>query len=295
MPRILVVGRTGQLGTALATALPATTWPHSLMEAPELDLTDPVSIAAAVATTQPELVINAAAYTAVDAAENNVELAHAINATGPGLLAEAAHGAGAAIIHISTDYVFDGSRGPWRENDPTSPLGVYGASKLAGEQAVAAANPRHAIIRTAWVCSATGQNFVKTMLRLAETRDELRVVADQQGAPTFADDLAAAIIAMAPRIVAGQGLGLFHLSGAPATTWHGFAEAIFAEAARHGRKAPLVHPITTADYPTPARRPADSRLDCDRITAVHGVQPADWRQSLARTVAELLAPARPPE
>lgn len=295
MPRILVVGRTGQLGTALAGALPATCWPHSLMEAPELDLTDPVSIAAAVAATQPELVINAAAYTAVDAAENNAELAHAINATGPGLLAAAAHRAGAAIFHISTDYVFDGSRGPWRESDPTSPLGVYGASKLAGEHAVAAANPRHAIIRTAWVCSATGQNFVKTMLRLAETRDELRVVADQQGAPTFADDLAAAIIAMAPRIVAGQGLGLFHLSGAPATTWHGFAEAIFAEAAKHGRKAPLVHPITTADYPTPARRPADSRLDCDRITAVHGVQPADWRQSLARTVEALLAPARLPD
>jgi dTDP-4-dehydrorhamnose reductase len=289
MPRILVVGRTGQLGTALAEALPATSWPHSLMEAPELDLTDPASIAAAVAATRPELVINAAAYTAVDAAENNADLAHAINAIGPGLLAQAAASAGAAIIHISTDYVFDGSQGPWREHDAPAPLGVYGATKLAGEEAVAAANTRHAIIRTAWVCSATGHNFLKTMLRLGETRDELRVVADQQGAPTFADDLAEAIIAMAPRVVAGEGTGLFHLTGAPATTWHGFAEAIFAEAARHGRKAPVVHPITTAEYPTPARRPADSRLDCGRITELHGVQPADWRQSLARTVARLLA------
>jgi dTDP-4-dehydrorhamnose reductase len=288
MPRILVVGRTGQLGTALAEALPATSWPHHLMEAPELDLTQAASIAAALAATQPELVINAAAYTAVDAAETHVELAHAINATGPGLLAQAAAAAGAAIIHISTDYVFDGSQGPWREHDTPAPLGVYGATKLAGEQAVAAANPRHAIIRTAWVCSATGHNFLKTMLRLGETHEELRVVADQQGAPTFADDLAAAIIIMAPRVVAGQGTGLFHLTGAPATTWHGFAEAIFAEAAKHGRKAPLVHPITTAEYPTPARRPADSRLECGRITALHGVQPADWRLSLARAVERLL-------
>ncbi len=290
MPRILVVGRTGQVATALAQALPATGWHHVLMEAPELDLSDAASIAAAVAETRPDMVINVAAYTAVDAAETNRALAHAINATGPGLLAEAAHRAGAGIIHFSTDYVFDGSRGPWRETDLPAPLGVYGATKLAGEIAVAAANPRHAILRTAWVCSATGNNFLKTMLRLGETRDELRVVADQQGAPSFADDLADAVIAMVPRVLAGQGTGLFHLSGAPATTWHGFAEAIFVEAAKHGRKPPLVLPITTAEYPTPARRPADSRLDCSRILAEHGVAQADWRASLARAVAALLRP-----
>ncbi len=290
MPRILVVGRTGQVATALAQALPATGWPHSLMEAPELDLTDAASIAAAVAEARPDMVVNAAAYTAVDAAEANADLAHAINATGPGLLADAARKAGAAIIHFSTDYVFDGSAGPWREEQAPAPLGVYGATKLAGELAVAAANPRHAIIRTAWVCSPTGHNFLKTMLRLGETRDELRVVADQQGAPSFADDLADAVIAMVPGVMVGRGTGIFHLTGAPGTTWHGFAEAIFAEAEKHGRKAPRVLPITTAEYPTPARRPADSRLDCSRILAEHGVAQADWRASLARAVAVLLRP-----
>ena len=280
MPRILVVGRSGQLGTALAAALPATGWPFTVMEAPELDLTDAASIEAAVAQVRPEVVLNAAAYTAVDAAESNVDLAYAINATGPGLLAAAAAQAGAAMLHVSTDYVFDGSRGPWREDDQTGPLGVYGASKLAGERAVAVANPRHIILRTSWVCSATGHNFLKTMLRLAETRDELRVVADQQGAPTFADDLAAAMIQLVPKAVAGEGCGVFHLSGAPWTTWHGFAEAIMAAAG----KAVRVIPITTAEYPTPARRPADSRLDCTRIGAVHGIAPADWRRGMERAM-----------
>ena len=288
MPRILVVGRSGQVARALAEALPATDWPHSLMEAPELDLTDAASIAAAVAATRPDVVVNVAAYTAVDAAETDQALAHAVNAAGPGLLAEAAEKVGAAIIHFSTDYVFDGSAGPWREDQAPAPLGVYGATKLAGEIAVAAANPRHAILRTAWVCSATGNNFLRTMLRLGETRDELRVVADQHGAPTFADDLAAAVIAMIPALAQGHGTGIFHLTGAPGTTWHGFAAAIFAEAAKHGRRAPRLLPITTAEYPTPARRPADSRLDCSRILAVHGVAQADWRDSLARAVAVLL-------
>jgi len=288
MPRILVVGRTGQVATALAEALPATGWPHSLMEAPELDLTDAASIEAAIAATSPQMVVNVAAYTAVDAAEANRDLSYAINATGPGLLAAAAARVGAGIIHFSTDYVFDGTKGPWREDDTPAPLGVYGASKLAGEQAVAAANPRHATIRTAWVCSATGNNFLKTMLRLGESREELRVVADQQGAPTFADDLAAAVIAMVPKVMAGEGTGVFHLSGGPATTWHGFASAIFAEAEKHGRKPVRVLPITTAEYPTPAQRPADSRLDCSRIEAVHGVAQADWHASMARAIAVLL-------
>ena len=281
MARLLVVGRTGQVGSALAAALPATGWAFASMEAPELDLTDAASIAAAIEASRPDVVVNAAAYTAVDAAETNPHLAHAINATGPGLLAAAAAAAGAAILHFSTDYVFDGSRGPWREDDATAPLGVYGASKLAGEQAVAAANPRHIILRTSWVCSATGGNFLKTMLRLGASRDELRVVADQQGAPTFADDLADAVVRLVPRLMAGEGCGLFHLTGAPWTTWHGFAEAILA-----GQPVRVL-PITTAEYPTPARRPADSRLDCARITAVHGIVPADWRGGMARAVAAL--------
>ena len=280
MPRVLVVGRTGQVGAALAAALLSSGWPFLVTEAPELDLTDPGSIAAAVAAARPDVVVNAAAYTAVDAAESQPGLAYAINALGPGLLAAAAARVGAAMLHFSTDYVFDGSRGPWREDDTPAPLGVYGASKLAGEQAVAAANPRHIILRTSWVCSATGSNFLKTMLRLAQTRDELRVVADQHGAPTFADDLADAVIRLVPRLVAGQGLGLFHLTGAPWTTWHGFAEAIFAA---RGQKVSVL-PITTAEYPTPARRPADSRLDCARIRAVHDIEPADWRRGMERAM-----------
>lgn len=282
MPRILVVGRTGQVGTALEAALPATGWPFVVMEAPALDLTDAQSIEAAVAAARPDVVVNAAAYTAVDAAESEVELAYAINARGPGLLAAAAARAGAAILHFSTDYVFDGARGPWREDDATGPLGVYGASKLAGEHAVAAANPRHIILRTSWVCSATGHNFLKTMLRLAETRAELRVVADQRGAPTFADDLADTVVRLVPRLVAGEGYGLFHLTGAPWTSWHGFAEAIFA-----GRAGPSLVPITTADYPTPAQRPADGRLDCGRIARVHGITQPDWRAGLGRAMAVL--------
>ena len=282
MPRILVVGRTGQVGTALKAALPATGWPFVVMEAPALDLTDAQSIEAAVAAARPDVVVNAAAYTAVDAAESHVELAHAINARGPGLLAAAAARAGAAILHFSTDYVFDGTRGPWREDDATGPLGVYGASKLDGEHAVAAANPRHILLRTSCVCSATGHNFLKTMLRLAETRAELRVVADQWGAPTFADDLADAVVRLVPRLVAGEGHGLFHLTGAPWTSWHGFAEAIFA-----GRAGPRLMPITTADYPTPAQRPADGRLDCGRIARVHGIAQPDWRAGLGRAMAAL--------
>lgn len=283
-PRILVVGGNGQLGAALAARLPATGWPFLVTTRAGLDLADAGAIDAAVARARPDVVVNAAAYTAVDLAESQAELAHSINGRAPGLLAAAAARAGAAILHFSTDYVFDGSRGPWREDDAPAPLGVYGASKLAGERAVAASNPRHIILRTSWVCGATGHNFLRTMLRLAQTRDELRVVADQFGAPTFADDLAEAVVALVPALVRGHGPGVFHLTGAPWTSWHGFAQAILA--ARAGLR---VVPIPTADYPTPARRPADGRLDCARIEAVHGVVPADWRLGLGRVLAQLQA------
>ncbi|PWC27608.1 dTDP-4-dehydrorhamnose reductase [Teichococcus aestuarii] len=295
--RVLVAGRTGQLALALARRLPQDGHAVTALEAPELDLTDAASIARAVEQAAPEAIINAAAYTAVDRAEDEPELALAINATGAGLLAAAAAARGLPFLHVSTDYVFDGTKGaPYVETDPTAPASVYGRTKQAGEAAVMAANPRSAILRTAWVCSADGNNFLKTMLRLGAERPALSVVADQHGAPTFADDLADAIARMLPRLAAAPAgdpaFGLFHLTGAPWTTWHGFAAEIFAQAEKRGAKVPALSAITTDQYPTKARRPADGRLDCSRITAVHGIQPADWRQSLARCLEQLL-PAAP--
>ncbi len=285
--RVLVAGREGQVARALLARLLPEGHQVTALEPPELDLTDRASIAAAVEAAAPDLVVNAAAYTAVDRAEDQPELAEAVNATGAGWLAAAAAARGAPFVHFSTDYVFDGLKGsPYTEADPTSPLGVYGATKEAGERAVLAANPRSAVIRTAWVCSADGANFVKTMLRLAKEREEIRVVADQHGAPTFAADLADAVARMAPRLLAApagdEAFGLFHLSGAPHTTWHGFTAEILAQAGRRGHPVPKLTPIATADYPTKAKRPADGRLDCAKITRIHGVAPADWRVSLGR-------------
>ncbi len=294
--RVLVVGRQGQIATELAARLPAAGHQALCLEPPELDLTSADSIAAAVAAFGPEAVVNAAAYTAVDKAEDDTALAFAVNGTGPGLLGEAAARAGIPVVHYSTDYVFDGTKPtPYAEDDPPAPVGVYGASKLEGERRLHAANPRSVTLRTAWVCSPHGGNFVKTMLRLGADRPELRVVADQQGAPTFADDLADAAVALLPRLAAAPAgdpvFGVFHLSGTPHTTWHGFAEAIFAGAAARGRgPAPVIHAITTADYPTRARRPANSRLDCTRAARVLGIAPGDWRQGLARCLDALIGP-----
>ncbi|MFH5926737.1 dTDP-4-dehydrorhamnose reductase [Roseomonas xinghualingensis] len=290
--RVLVAGRTGQLAITLAERLPRDGHAVTAMEAPELDLTDPASIARAVEQVAPDAIVNAAAYTAVDKAESQRDLAFAVNATGAGLLAEAAARRGLPFVHVSTDYVFPGDGGaPYTEDAPTGPLGVYGESKLAGERAVMAANPRSAILRTAWVCSPHGNNFVRTMLRLGQEREAVSVVADQQGAPTFAADLADAIACILPRLVAPAGdeaFGVFHLTGSPWTTWHGFAEAIFEGAAARGRPAPRLSAITTADYPTPARRPADGRLDCSRIARIHGIQAADWRISLSQCLDALI-------
>jgi dTDP-4-dehydrorhamnose reductase len=192
------------------------------------------------------------------------------------------------LIHISTDYVFDGSKdAPYTEDDATGPTGVYGASKLAGEQAVLESGAHAAILRTAWVYNATGKNFVRTMLNVAQKTNTLRVVADQHGCPTNAGDLADAILAVADRMSAGWDpsyAGVFHAAGTGSTSWHGFAQAIFAEAARHGRPEPTVTGITTAEYPTPAKRPANSRLDCSKLARVFGVRLPDWQPSLARTV-----------
>jgi dTDP-4-dehydrorhamnose reductase len=279
--RVLIIGRTGQLATELLARLPDAVG----LEPPEFDMTDPAQVAAAFDRHRPEAVINAAAYTAVDRAEDDRALAFAVNATGPRLLGEAASRAGVPVVHFSTDYVFDGAKPtPYVETDAPDPIGAYGASKLAGEILLHLAQPRSVTFRTAWVCSPHGGNFVKTMLRFGAEREELRVVADQHGAPTFAADLADAAIAVLPRLVAAKAgepcFGVFHLSGAPYTTWHGFAEAIFAGAAKRGHKVPRLVPITTAEYPTKAKRPANSRLDCSKAAERLGVRAADWRVSL---------------
>lgn len=294
--RVLVAGRSGQLARALAARLPADGHEVIALEPPALDLADRASLAAAMAAVAPDLVVNAAAYTAVDRAEDEPGPARAVNAEGAGWLAAAAAARGVPFLHFSTDYVFDGLKGsPYVEDDPPNPLGVYGATKAEGERLVLAANPRSVVIRTAWVCSPHGSNFVKTMLRLAAEREELRVVADQHGAPTFAEDLAAAAARLAPRLVAAPAgdaaFGLFHLCGAPHTSWHGFAQEILDQAARRGHPRPRLEPIATADYPTRARRPPDGRLDCSRIGIVHGIAPADWRRSLSRCLDVLLGPA----
>jgi len=295
--RVFIAGREGQLARALLARLEG----HAVtaLEPPELDLTSRESIAAALDAGRPELVINAAAYTAVDRAEDQPDLARAVNATGAGWLAEAAAARGAPFVHVSTDYVFDGRKGsPYVETDPVSPLGVYGVTKEEGERLVLAAQPRSVVIRTAWVCSPDGANFVKTMLRLAGERDEIRVVADQHGAPTFAADLADAIARMVPRLMAAQpgdeAFGVFHLSGAPHTTWHGFTQEILAQAGRRGHRVPKLTPIAASDYPTRAQRPADGRLDCSKITRVHGIAPADWRESLGRCLDILVGPKAEP-
>lgn len=250
----------------------------------DFDLADPASARAAVLGIRPTEVVNAAAYTAVDRAESEPAAAMALNATGPEAAAAAAAEIGAPFIHFSTDYVFDGSKGaPYVESDAPSPLGVYGASKLAGERAVAAANPSHVIIRTAWVCSPTGSNFLRTMLRLAGDRDELGVVDDQRGQPTFAADLAAAALRVIQRLEDAPppgAYGVFHLAGAGETTWCGFARAIMEGSAARGGPSAHIRPITTADYPTPVRRPADSRLNCEHIQAVYGISPRPWRDAL---------------
>lgn len=285
---MLVTGAGGQLGRELALRLA----PDEAVCLPRaaLDLTDAPAVRATLARLRPNVVINAAAYTAVDRAETEPERAFAVNRDAPATLARACAEVGAALLHVSTDYVFDGeSRRPWREDDATGPINVYGASKLAGEQVIQRALPRHLIVRTAWVFGAHGPNFVRTALRLARERGSLRVVADQTGSPTWAGHLAETLITLARRIAAGEALpfGLYHYAGAPATSWHGFAEAVVHAAVAQGLlAAPVpVAPITTAEFPTPARRPAWSVLDGARMAANFGLAPPDWRAGLDHTLA----------
>jgi dTDP-4-dehydrorhamnose reductase len=287
MGPILVTGGSGQVGGALLRLAPS----GIELVAParsELDLTDPAALAAIVGARSWAAVVNCAAYTAVDKAESDVVAAWQINALAPAALAAATAAAGIPLIHVSTDYVFDGSKaGPYREDDPVAPIGVYGASKLGGEVAVRTANPAHVILRTAWVVSATGHNFVKTMLRLGAERPQLRVVADQRGCPTSADDIARAILTILNRVGDGT-YGTFHFVNGGEATWHGLAEAVFARAAAHGRPAPTVEAIATSDYPTPAARPANSRLATDKITRDFGIVPRDWKDAVDEIVDALV-------
>lgn len=291
--RILITGREGQLARSLVergAADPSLTL--LTVARPELDLERLETIAPAVRAAAPDVVLNAAAYTAVDQAEDEPERAFRINSEAAGELASAAREAGAPIVQISTDYVFDGQgEGSYPESAPTNPLGAYGRSKLEGEERVAAANPDHLIVRTAWVYSPFGKNFVKTMLGLARDRDQLNVVADQSGNPSSALDLADGLLAMLRRWSERPGLGLgrtYHLAGTGSTTWCEFAAEIMDCSSRLGGPSAEVRPIATADWPTKAPRPANSRLDCSRFAADFDYAAPDWRLSTAETVRRLL-------
>ncbi len=278
---ILVFGRTGQVARELARIAPDARF----LGRSEADLTDPDGCAAIIRDADCRAVINAAAYTAVDRAESEPGIAAAVNGAAPGAMARAAAGRGLPFLHVSTDYVFDGSgTRPWAETDATGPLGIYGATKMAGEEAVRAAGGQSAILRTSWVFSAHGANFVKTMLRLGAERDALNIVADQQGGPTSAASIASALLGMAEIMTGdpGQG-GTYHFAGAPDTSWAGFAREIFARA---GLSCEVAGIPSTA-YPTPAQRPLNSRLDCTAIAADFGITRPDWRLDLDRVLAEL--------
>ena len=279
--RALIFGRTGQVATELARIAPEATF----LGRGEADLADPAACARAIEATAATAVINAAAWTGVDAAEDHRDAAFAVNGAAPAAMAEACAARGLPFVHISTDYVFDGSgTQPWAPDAPTAPLGAYGASKLAGEEGVRAAGGAHAILRTSWVFSAHGGNFVKTMLRLSESRDRLTIVADQVGGPTPAAAIARACLVIARGLIDEAGRsGTYHFSGAPDVSWADFAREIFAQA---GREV-TVEDIPSADYPTPAPRPLNSRLDCAATEAVFGIPRPDWRAGLRDVLAEL--------
>ncbi len=295
-PLLVVFGRSGQVGSELARAkLPAGARLSSIGRE-EADLAGPdADIAAALARhaagAAPVVVVNAAGYTAVDRAESDADACLGANARGPAAIARACAARGFPLIQLSTDYVFDGRKSvAYREEDATGPQSVYGRSKLAGEEAVRQATPAHVILRTAWVYSPFGTNFVKTMLRLGAERRELGVVDDQHGCPTAAKDIAAAIVSIAAQLAAGKtdGYGTFHYCGRGACTWFAFARAIFAHAAGLGHPVPSLRPITTAEYPTAARRPENSVLDCSKIRDVYNIDTRPWQTAVAACIDELL-------
>jgi dTDP-4-dehydrorhamnose reductase len=294
--KVLVTGTQGQLARSLCEV--ARRRGDAIVAAgrPDLDLAAPTTIERAIAGAAPDLVVSAGAYTAVDKAESEAAVAHAVNGDGAGAVAAACAKAGVPVIHISTDYVFDGRKAaPYLESDATGPLNVYGRSKLEGERQVAANCARHIIVRTAWIYSPFGHNFVKTMLRLAQTRSEVGVVADQVGNPTYAPHLAEAVLAIADRLVADPErdrlAGIYNAAGQSAATWSGLAEEVFRCSRLLGGPGARVRPIATSEYPTPAARPANSRLDCAKLHRVFGIGLPSWEAGVRECVARLVRPA----
>jgi dTDP-4-dehydrorhamnose reductase len=291
--RMVVTGRDGQVVRSIVERANDSDVDVIPLGRPDLDLAGPAdAVMEAVERARPDVLVSAAAYTQVDRAEAESDLAFAINERGSRALARASDTMGVPIIHLSTDYVFDGLKPePYVEDDPTEPAGVYGASKLAGERAVLEANPNSVVLRTAWVYSPFGTNFVKTMLRLAGERDEVRVVADQRGNPTSALDLADGIMAIAHRLKGSSDAaqrGVFHMVGRQEASWAELAEAVFGAAAKSAGPRARVVPISTADYPTAARRPANSRLDCNKLARIYGIELPEWRPSLESVVTRLV-------
>lgn len=286
--RILISGQHGQVSQALQQRL-QNMGELIVLGRDQLDLSQPESIRPVVRDIKPDLIINAAAHTAVDQAESEPDLAFAINATSPGVFAEEAATLGIPLIHYSTDYVFDGSKaGAWVESDAPNPLGVYGSSKLAGERAIAAAGGQHLILRTSWVYSLTGRNFLLTMQRLLQEREKLSIVADQIGAPTWAGTIAASTGALIERWREGApgAWGVYHLTASGETSWFGFAEAIGQQLINSGKPCAALEPIASSAYPTPAARPLNSRLDCSLLQREWGVSQPDWHDALLECLAQ---------
>jgi len=288
---ILVFGGNGQLGQELTRAAASRAISMRALSRADADIGDSAAVRAALALGKPDLVVNAAAYTKVDLAETNVEDARRDNEVGPAVLANACAVAGVPMVHLSTDYVFDGTTAGARlESDPLCPINVYGRTKAAGEDAVRHILKRHVIIRTAWLYSEFGHNFLKTILRLAATRDELRIVADQHGSPTSARDVAAAILNIAPVLLRGEDTwGTFHFTAGGVTTWYGFGSRIVAIQAPITGHNPRMVPIQTAEYPTAAQRPANSHLDCRLFAQVFGFSPRHWTEGVDATTRTLAA------
>ncbi len=287
--KALILGSSGQVAHALIESAGAID--AIALGRPDIDLADPESVTTAITSHCPDIVINAAAYTAVDKAESEPDAAFALNRDGPAAAAKAAHAVGAAFLHLSTDFVFDGTKaGPYLEDDATGPTGVYGQSKLEGEQAVAAAHPQAVTVRLSWVYAAHGANFAKTMLRLAADRDEIGVVHDQRGRPTAAEDIAPALWTLATGLVEkGQSPHrLYHLGPQGEASWAEFASAIMAASKAAGGPSAAIKRITTADYPTPAKRPANSVLDCTRIEQDWGIRLPAWEESCEHVVREIV-------
>lgn len=291
--RMVVTGREGQVvRSLLERGALNDRFEIVALGRPEIDLRNPDGVGVAFRLAQPDIIVSAAAYTAVDRAETEEAEAHAINAIAPGRIVGVAADLGIPVIHLSTDYVFDGEKsGPYLETDPVGPASAYGRTKLAGERAVVEATDNHVILRTAWVYSPFGRNFLKTMLTLAESRDQVNVVDDQRGNPTSALDIADGILAIAGNLIdsdAPQLRGIFHMTGSGSASWADFATEIFATSAKQGGPSAAVGRIPSSAYPTPARRPTNSQLDCGKLERVHGVRLDDWKCAAAETVARLV-------